>query len=491
MDRVRLVGVVDHVEGAEAVEHELEGLRLTVARVLALDVEGPARRVQRVGVGGLVVDSDEPLLILAVADRAGHVQLALAAVDLADPRGHVDQRRQRFGTERPVQRGIDPELRCQLAHPGIDRVSVRPAVGELDQRPVVESRLDVVRGREHLRVGLRMEDLLLGRLLPLQLREPLELGTVVAVEVHDPLGGEDSPEIGRAVVAERSEQLPRLPVHQRRGVEEELRVARIVDRRLLAIGRDHVLEVADPHVVARRREVGAAEAIGGDLEVLPHSVERRLGVEALVDLGPALAQRLLLLGQMPQLHQRPRADLRLLAARLALRLRRLCLDPRDPLRQRAAPGEIDPHPEQVGPGARDDLGEPARRLGVVPGDHLRPAGALEQDHRLHHVRIGAVCGRRLLDLIAPARRPAGAGDDPAGALLVEDVREPERRPPLEVTGPIHVPRERIPGAAGAPGLRDPACVEAVAADGAGEKQNRDHDRSRDRGNRCKRPRARR
>ena len=84
-------------------------------------------------------------------------------------------------------------------------------------------------------------------------------------------------------------------------------------------------------------------------------------------------------------------------------------------------------PSKSEPVAATICASPLGGLGVVAGDHLGAARRLEQDHRLHHVGVDAVARRGGLDLVAPGGRPPGAGDGPARALLVEDVRVAERR----------------------------------------------------------------
>ncbi len=259
-----------------------------------------------------------------------------------------------------------------------------------------------------------MEDLLLRRLLGLQLRQPLQPGKVLAVHRHDPLGRVHAPQVGRAVVAERAQELPRLLVLQRRGVEEELgvvhalvgdeaadRSTRGIDAEVVA---DRGLEIADSHVVADRPEVGLVEAAARALQVGPHAVERVSRAEPRVDRA-ALPQELRLLpGELAQLQERLRPDLRLLRGGVLLSaLGRLGVRGQLP-RQLAAARQVDVHPEQAETGRGHDLREPRGVVGAPARDHVGATGALEQNHPLHRVGVDPVGCGGLLDQVRGTSR---------------------------------------------------------------------------------------
>ena len=57
--------------------------------------------------------------------------------------------------------------------------------------------------------------------------------------------------------------------------------------------------------------------------------------------------------------------------------------------------EVDPHAEEVGRRRRDDLGQAGGRAWRAVGHHGRAPGALQEHHRLEHVRVHPVIVRRL------------------------------------------------------------------------------------------------
>ena len=116
-----------------------------------------------------------------------------------------------------------------------------------------------------------------------------------------------------------------------RGVEVQLRVR---DRLAAVVVVQHVLQVADPHVVGLDREIRPPEVLLGDLEVANGRGERLARVEAVVDLGALALQA----GDQRELP---------LSGRLV-----------DLPGQLPAAREVDVHPEQRLAGLGQDLGQP-------------------------------------------------------------------------------------------------------------------------------------
>jgi hypothetical protein len=94
------------------------------------------------------------------------------------------------------------------------------------------------------------------------------------------------------------------------------------------------------------------------------------------------------------------------------------------------------HPEEVRRRLGEDLRETGSVFDVVAGDDVRPTRALEEDDRLEEVGIEAAAFRRLVDEVAKSRGPPCGRDDASGALLEEDVTEPERCGPFVGRRPI-------------------------------------------------------
>ena len=159
----------------------------------------------------------------------------------------------------------------------------------------------------------------------------------------------DAPQVRGRVVAERREPPLDVGVVRRRRVE----VHAGVGRRVLAVGAEDPLQVADPHVVRDEGEVLAAELLARDRQVAGAARERLDRVEALVGPRPGAPQALRL-GRVP-------------GALRAL----------DAAPEAAAARHVDPHPEQALAGLGEDLGEADRAL-EVPGLRVRPARALEE-----------------------------------------------------------------------------------------------------------------
>lgn len=112
-------------------------------------------------------------------------------------------------------------------------------------------------------------------------------------------------------------------------------------------------------------------------------------------------------------------------------------------RQFAAGREVDAHAEEVRRRLRQDLREAGRVLGVVAGDHVGPARALEEDDRLHEVGVDAAPGDGVLDHGAKRGRATRRGHDSAKALGEEDVTEPERGGPFVRGSSTGLVRERV------------------------------------------------
>jgi hypothetical protein len=176
------------------------------------------------------------------------------------------------------------------------------------------------------------------------------------------------------------------------------------------VGPDGVRQVADAHVVARDGEVDAPELALRLDEVLDRAADGLLGHEAVVD-APALGQQPLDLAAVAP------------AARRG-----------DVARQLAALLQVDAHLQEVGGRRGHDLREPARRLRVLvaAGDDVGPSAALQEHDRLQQVGGDLRPPHRLLDLPAVGHHPLRRRLHPARAAGVDDVRQPVRRPRLEV-----------------------------------------------------------
>ena len=144
------------------------------------------------------------------------------------------------------------------------------------------------RRREARRLGRRMKQLL-GRVLRrLQLLPAGELRRVLAVQAHDLPRRVEPPQVRGRVVAERGQPA----LHVRVVVRGRVEVDTGVGRRLLAVGPQHALEVADPHVVGDEGEILALELLARDRQIAGAAGERLDRVEALVDHAPVRAQPL-------------------------------------------------------------------------------------------------------------------------------------------------------------------------------------------------------
>ena len=178
-----------------------------------------------------------------------------------------------------------------------------------------------------------------------------------------------------------------------RGVEVQARVGDVV----VAVVAQHALHVADAHVVADDREIGAAELLLGDREVARGRGERLDRVEALVDRAAALAQ--------PG-HERA-----------------VALGGGAPQRAPDAPRArgVDLHLQQVAAGLGEDLGQPDGALELRVGGRVGAPGALEQDDRLERVGLDVRGLRGGLDERPVARDALGAGAGAARRLGVDDV----------------------------------------------------------------------
>ena len=182
---------------------------------------------------------------------------------------------------------------------------------------------------------------------------------------------------------------------------------------------EHVLEVADPHVVGLERQVPPPEVMPRDLQVARAGRQGFPRVEAVVGSRPlALETR----------------DAR------ALAMRRRDVDlPGQP----AAAREVDVHPEQRLAGRGEDLGEPGGVDRVAARDHVGAAGALDEHERLEHVRVYARAGDRGVDR-RPERRHAGRrGEGAARALDEQDVIVALDRPGHEVRLAARDVRKRV------------------------------------------------
>jgi hypothetical protein len=188
-------------------------------------------------------------------------------------------------------------------------------------------------------------------------------------------------------------------------VEVQLRVR---DRLAAVVVGEHVLKVADPHVVGDDRQVGADESLLGEPQVADGRGERLGGIEAVVDLGSrALELR----------HTGAPAE-------------GVC--PVDLGGELPARGQVDVHAEQRLPGLGKDLGETGCVGRIAPGDRVRLPGTLEEDDPLQRVRVDVRPGRGGVDQAAEARHAGCGGDRAPRALDEQSLRTARGRPGGEV-----------------------------------------------------------
>ena len=265
--------------------------------------------------------------------------------------------------------------------------------------------IERVGGRERARRVGRVQHLR-GRVgARLQRGQAVEHAPVGAVQPHDLRRAEDPPVVQRRVVAEPRQRVERGRVVVGRGVEVQLHVGHRVAAVVLV---EHVLQVADPHVVGLDREVGAPEALLGEPQIANRRGERQTLVEAIVDLRALALQP----GHLAELAVPGGAgDLR---------------------RQLPAAGEVDVHPQQRLAGLREDLSDPSGVGGVVAGDHVVAAGALDEHERLDHVRVHAGAGRGGVDQRPQRRHPGRGREHAARALGEQHVRAAGHGASLEV-----------------------------------------------------------
>ena len=176
----------------------------------------------------------------------------------------------------------------------------------------------------------------------------------------------------------------------RAGVEVDAGVRRLG----LAEGAQHVLQVADAHVVRDEGEVGPAELAPRDPQVARGRLERPGRVEPLVDGAAQRAQAL---------------D----AQAAPLASRDLACEP-------CARADVDPHPEEVLPRLGQDLGQAGRAL-RVPRHRVGPPRALEEHEPLEQVGVHAGLAGGLLDGLPVARDPRRGRRRALGRARVEDV----------------------------------------------------------------------
>ena len=304
----------------------------------------------------------------------------------------------------------------------------------------------------------------------MQPREALELGAVLAPELHDPLGGAQLPQVVGGVVAQAGEPPLGGGVAQRRRVEVDAGVGEplvgdhvgdlaVAHARVVAQDR---LQVAHAHVVGDEREVLAAEALGGQLEVARGGGERLVGVEALVD---AAALR-------PPARRARRAP--------------AALGPGDAAGGAAACGHVDVHVQQALAGLGHDLREPGGALGPHRGQGVVAPAALEEDEPLQRGGLDAGPPGGAGDLRAAARHALGGGHGAARRERVQRVARARGRALDQLLVSARRPGEgildRLGGCLG--GLagrrrddRDVARgrVAAAAEQGEGQSGGRQHD----------------
>ncbi len=379
--------------------------RLLARAVATGDVDGPAGRVERVGAGRLHGLRDQQLLVARVARRARRREVRRAAGQRLHGGAGGDEGRERALPQRPVLRFRGTELRREFAHARADRdaVRVQGRDGEALQRARAADRVgDVLRRGERRVLGRRVHEVLVGGFLGRERGRLLQRRRVIAVLAHDRLGCEQAPVVGGGVVLELREEVVGLRRALRIDVEVELHVG----HGAAPVRRQHALQVADPHVVAREGEVVASELLLGDLQVADGRSEGAGGHVARVGLGardPQVAQLL------PRLQDEDQALLGLPAGGLSG-------DLRDLLRERIGEREVDLHAEELVARASDDLREPDGARGLAGGGGVRPARALQVDEGLEGVRIdrgiaardGALDGRSPLgDALGGRKGAAG------------------------------------------------------------------------------------
>ena len=248
--------------------------------------------------------------------------------------------------------------------------------------------------------------------------EARQLVPVLVVEAHDLPGRLEPEEVGPRVVAQRGEATEGAWVARGRRVEEEPRIGEVVrvdrfagrgPRRARGhVEPDHLLQVADAHVVGGQGEVLPAEALAGEGEIAAAALERLARVEALVHPPARALERVQPPLGAPAPAQQP-LDQRTAAGAL------------DPRREPAARRQVDAHAQEARGGAGEDLPEPDRPLHAAR-DRVRPSGALEEHQRFEGVGLDAVAFGRALHQGTKAPHPLGRGRDAAWALRVEHVR---------------------------------------------------------------------
>ncbi len=81
--------------------------------------------------------------------------------------------------------------------------------------------------------------------------------------------------------------------------------------------------------------------------------------------------------------------------------------------------------EKVAGSLGQDLGQASCARWIAARDYLLSAAALEEDDRLEEIRVDAASCGRVLDQRPETRGPLRRNQHTAGALRVEDVREPK------------------------------------------------------------------
>ena len=274
-----------------------------------------------------------------------------------------------------------------------------------------------------------MVGLLERRLRGRQVGLGLERVGVLALLVEDLPRRPDPPRVERGVVAEAGEELVRLGVALRRGVEVEPGVVDVV----LGDGRGGRAAPLVSRRTPRSRSRGCRSPCGTRRPPAPRSRTARSRSGGSAPLPRARLRgrsaRRSLGAPRPAATQAPSLPL---ASRLV-----------DLLGQRDASRQVDPHAEEARRRRRDDLRQARGRVRRAVRHHLRAPGAFEEDDRLQRVRVDPAGLGRRLDLVAPLRRSARRGDHAAGALLVDHVGGPERRPLGELLRRLGRPGERV------------------------------------------------
>ena len=349
--------------------------------VVARDVEGEAGRVQRVGVGRLRV-APRAAPGSGCPHRAGDQGRACPRSRAPPPRRTAPARAPRAaarGTGAAVARGRARPCAGRGEPVARSSGNARGARAVGLSRSPADSKISVEPGgwSTSSALGLRGVEAV----------EARQLGAVLAVQAHHLGRGEHAPEVGLRVVAEVGQQPVGLRVAVGRRVEVDLRVAHVRPRRRRTA-----------RSAGSRSPCGTRRPRGPRAELAPSR-----------SAGSARRRPAPCAGSKRSSTRRRCARSRSNALRRASRAARMIL-----ARQPLALLDVDPHAEQVHRRLGEDLRQARRRPRRRCSPSPRPAGALEEDHRLDEVGVDARLGGGRLDLRPVGLDPARVASTPSG-----------------------------------------------------------------------------